>query len=215
MALLSRRQRQVLTVLAMRRDEVVPVDMIAHLVWGDELPSDPAATVQTHISRLRRIVGEEVDIATHPNGYRLVCSVHDVDACHFEWLVERMRTAPGEHSTRLAAEALELWRGLPFPDLDHPDAEPERQRLVELRMETLDSYAEALSALGRYAEAIALADQQVREHPYRERCRRHTDALALCVGASGRGVGRRHRPAGPAAGGPRHGSVPRGAPTGA
>jgi pimeloyl-ACP methyl ester carboxylesterase/DNA-binding SARP family transcriptional activator len=165
----SRRQRQLLAVLALRRGATVSVDRIAELLWGDEAPTEPSPTVQTNISRLRRLLRHPIEVATAQGGYRLTCPPGAVDVGHFEDLVARLRRSAPADGVELAAEALALWRGVPFPDLDHPDLEAERQRLHELRLETLEMYADGLCDRGRHGEAIEVAEAHTREHRHRER----------------------------------------------
>lgn len=165
----SRRQRQLLIALALQRGLVISVDRICDLVWGEQLPSDPGAAVQTNISRLRRVLRAPLEVTTSPTGYQLVCPDEGSDLARFEHAITAMRTASPSEQVVLAAGALDLWRGTPFPDLDHPDIEAERQRVSELRLETVETYAEALCLLGRHGEAVAIAENHVREHPHRER----------------------------------------------
>ena len=165
----SRRQRQVLAVLGLHRGQVVDVEQLVDLVWGDDAPARRAAAVQTVVSRLRRLLADPLEIETKPNGYLFGCPETNLDLTSFQRLVDRLRTEPIEGRPDLAAEALSLWRGAPVADLDHPDLEAERQRLLELRIEVSETQAEALVGLGRHREAVGVAEQLVREHPYRER----------------------------------------------
>ncbi len=165
----SRRQRQLLAVLGLHRARVVDVDRLATFVWGDGAPGDPAAAIQTLVSRLRRLLSDPLVIETSRNGYVLGCPEANLDLTRFQQLVDQVRTEPLARRPELAVEALELWLGTPLSDLDHPDIEAERQRLLELRVEVTESLAESLCRLGRHAEAVEVAGQVVREHPYRER----------------------------------------------
>ena len=167
--LASRRLRQLLVILGINRGRTMSADLIGELIWGDEQPEDTAGAVQTNVSRLRRVLDPPIMIETGPSGYRLVCPDDNCDVARFEELVSRVRQAPVEQVPELAAEALGLWRGTPFGDLDHPDIEAERQRLSELRHEMSELRAEALGRLGRHGEAIAAAEAYLRESPYRER----------------------------------------------
>lgn len=145
------------------------VDRIAELLWGDATPAEPGSTVQTNISRLRRVLRDPIDVSTTAAGYRLNCPANHIDLTRFEQLVAETRTVTPAESVERAAEALRLWRGNPFPDLDHPDLEAERQRLHEMRLDILETYAEGLCERGRHGEAIEVADGHVRDHPHRER----------------------------------------------
>lgn len=165
----SLRQRQLLAVLGMYRGRQVDIDLISELMWGEDQPHDPGGTVQTNISRLRRILEPPLRVRRAPTGYLLESPVDHVDIGEFEDLVDQVRAASVEHVSELAVRALNLWRGMPFVDLDHPGVEAERQRLVELRLEIAEERAEALCVMGRHAEAVEAAELLVRDHPYRER----------------------------------------------
>jgi pimeloyl-ACP methyl ester carboxylesterase/DNA-binding SARP family transcriptional activator len=185
----SRRQRQLLVVLGLRREQTVSGDVIAELLWGDELPSDPAAALQTNISRLRRLLRPPIDVTTQPGGYRLTCPAWAIDVDQFEAYIDASRSAPPNERLALTTEALTLWHGEPFVDLDHPDIVAARQHLERLRLEAIEGRIDALCDLGRHDEAIADAELHVRDHPTRERpvaalmrslyaTGRHADALA-------------------------------------
>lgn len=165
----SRRQRQLLAALALSRSSVVAVDRLVEVVWWPDIPADPVAAVQTVVSRLRRGLADPLVIETEAEGYILRCPEESLDLARFQQLVEQVRTDQIGRRPDLAAAALGLWRGTPFADLDHPDVEAERQRLQELRVEIGELQAEALCDLGRYNEALDVAEQISREHPYRER----------------------------------------------
>ena len=165
----SRRQRQLLAILALRRGHVVDVDTISEIMWGDDQPVDPSGTVQTNVSRLRRLLEAPLSVETVSAGYVLTCPDDHLDVAQFGKLVAQVRAAPATAVPDLADEAVALWRGRPLGDLDHPDIESERRRLTELHIEMTEVRAEALCELDRHAEAVAVATQLVRDHPYRER----------------------------------------------
>ena len=50
----GRRPKQVLEILLAARGRPVPVDRLAELLWGERLPDNFAASIQTFISTLRR-----------------------------------------------------------------------------------------------------------------------------------------------------------------
>ncbi len=67
-------------------------------------------------------------------------------------------------------EALALWRGTPYSDLeDAPAASAERFRLEELRLVALEDRAVAGLALGRHATVAAELEALTTSHPLRER----------------------------------------------
>ncbi len=167
--LASRRQRQLLAILGLSGGRVVDIERICDLIWGEDLPGDPAATIQTNVSRLRRMLEAPLTIETASSGYLLSSPEGALDLTSFESLVAKTRSESPAKVLELADSALALWRGTPFADITHPDIEAERQRLSDLRVELTEVLADAQHALGRHGDAIALSEQNVRDHPYRER----------------------------------------------
>jgi predicted ATPase/DNA-binding SARP family transcriptional activator len=163
----SVRQRRLLAALALRAGAPVPVDALAELVWGDDLPADPSGAVQTNVARLRRLLPDGARIETDPAGYRLDA---ELDVHAFESSVARAAEAgdPERRAAHLDA-ALLLWRGRPFADLDHPDVGAEAVRLAELRATAVEARAEALLDAGRADDAIAVLEAFVADEPLRER----------------------------------------------
>ncbi len=164
----SARQRQILAVLVLHRDRVVPADTIAELVWGEDRPADPAATIQTNVSRLRRVLPPPLAIETVGSGYLLICPPDEIDVVRFETGLDGTAGMDDEAFVRAAEEVLKLWRGTPYAEIDHPDVESERQRLQEKRDQLVESVAGALVELGRNREAILLIEPHIRANPYRE-----------------------------------------------
>ncbi|WP_181784241.1 AfsR/SARP family transcriptional regulator, partial [Pseudonocardia pini] len=139
----SARQRRLLAALALRLGASVPVDVLAELVWGADPPADPAGAVQTNVARLRRLLPPELVVQTTPDGYRLTAT--EVDAAQFE-----AHVAADRHE-----QALAVWGGAPFAELDHPVVAPEVTRLYELRGRAVEGWAGTLLGTGRPAEAVA------------------------------------------------------------
>jgi DNA-binding SARP family transcriptional activator/WD40 repeat protein len=168
----GRRDRVVLAVLASRPGHAVPTDTVADAVWGDQPPPSAAKNLQGCVVRLRRLLGAEA-IATTTLGYSLEVPADEVDAWRFERLVSRAREllALGEpdRAAYQLGEALALWRGQPFLDLEswQPVA-PEVRRLEELRLEAEELKAQGELAAGRVGEVLATCQTLVREAPLRE-----------------------------------------------
>src|SRR5262245_59625147 len=113
------RQRQLLAILLLHRNELVSSDRLIDHLWGTTPPS-AAKGLQVHVSRLRNALGAHGTLVTHAGGYTLRAGVEDVDAARFERLIERgrVRLAAGE-ATGAAddlRDALGLWRGRPLSD---------------------------------------------------------------------------------------------------
>ncbi len=64
----GQRQRALLAVLLLHRNEPVTVDRLADELWGERLPDSAVKTVQVYVSRLRRELGED-RIETHGHAY--------------------------------------------------------------------------------------------------------------------------------------------------
>jgi predicted ATPase/DNA-binding SARP family transcriptional activator len=165
----SGRQRRLLAALALHAGAPVASGLLAELVWGAELPADPAAALQTNVARLRRLLPACVRITTTPDGYRLVADRSALDACAFTDLLAAVTTAdePQARLARLAA-ALRLWRGDPFPELDHPSVAAETARLGALRADAVEQQGAALLAAGRAGEAVVALEGLAMAEPLRE-----------------------------------------------
>ena len=64
----SRKARTLLGVLTLARGAPVGVDVLAEVLWGDDLPTRPADQVGVLVSRLRGVLGPE-RLPRHDAGY--------------------------------------------------------------------------------------------------------------------------------------------------
>ncbi|MGI5166356.1 BTAD domain-containing putative transcriptional regulator [Spirillospora sp. CA-253888] len=187
--------RALLADLLVHEGRPVPVDRLIDDLWGERLPRNPLATLQTRVSQLRRALedaepGARGLVVSQQPGYLL--KPLGLDAADFQRLTTRARAA-GTVEERAAhlGEALRLWRGAPYADF--ADAEFARSaitRLEEERLAALEERAEARLALGEHASVAAELGDLVAAHPLRERLRaaqmralygsgRQSDALAV------------------------------------
>jgi predicted ATPase/DNA-binding SARP family transcriptional activator len=165
----SKAQRTVLSALALDAGSVVSTDRLCDLIWGDDVPHDPNASLQNHISRLRKVLPETSVIEAIGAGYRLDISETQLDTAAFEASLDRARaSAPGDGHAAVD-EALALWRGSPFTELDDERAQAEAVRFDELHLAAHELRAELLIAQGRAREAIGGLERQRRQTPLRER----------------------------------------------
>jgi DNA-binding SARP family transcriptional activator/ABC-type transport system substrate-binding protein len=177
------RQRAVLAVLLAHASQPIPTDRLVTEVWGGDAPPTATKTAQVYISRLRRLLGEDV-LHTTPGGYVLRVEPGTVDVDEVEALRERARDAEPAAAAKLLREALTRWRGPPYADLRYESAlQGEIARLDELRLTTLEERVDADLAAGRAAELVPELEALVREHPHRERLR---GFLMLALYRSGR-----------------------------
>jgi DNA-binding SARP family transcriptional activator/pimeloyl-ACP methyl ester carboxylesterase len=166
------KQRALLAMLLLHREEVVPGAQLIEALWGEEPPGTAQTALYGHVSALRKLIGAG-RIRTRPPGYLLRVSAGELDVARFESLVSqaRERDDPAERSACLS-EALALWRGEPLAELRcEAFAEREIARLEELRLAAVEDRVDAELALGRHHDLVAELEPLVAEHPFRERLR--------------------------------------------
>src|SRR5689334_14492246 len=166
--------RAVLAVLLLHANESVSAERLALALWGEEAPAGAVKTVQVHVSRLRKALGDGEVIATTPAGYRLRVRHGELDLERFEGLVEEGRRAltngRAEHAAAVLREALALWRGPALAELAfEPFAQVEIARLEEQRLAALETRVEADLAAGAHDLLIGELQRLVVANPTRER----------------------------------------------
>jgi WD40 repeat protein/DNA-binding SARP family transcriptional activator len=166
--------RAVLAVLLLHANEPVSAERLALALWGDDAPSGAVRTVQVHVSRLRKALGDAEILETTPVGYRLHVRPGELDAERFEVLVEdgRRALAAGqiEHAAAVLHEALSMWRGPALADVAYePFAQTEIARLEEQRLAALEARIEADLAAGCHSELLDELSRLSATHPTRER----------------------------------------------
>jgi DNA-binding SARP family transcriptional activator/ABC-type transport system substrate-binding protein len=170
------KQRSTFAMLLLARNQVVSRDRLIEGLWGASPPPTAAATLDTYLSRLRRVLpgaGDAARLVTQPPGYRLRVEAGELDLERFETLLERARMARASGDAGTAArelrEALDLFRGTPLEDLVHaPFAQDEIGPLEELRLIALERRLEAELADGRDAELVGELEALTARNPFRE-----------------------------------------------
>ena len=151
------KQRALLALLIVHRNEIVPVDTLVDGLWDGRPPATAHKIIQGYVSQVRRAIGGDV-LQTRPGGYRLELAPDDVDAVRFEGLLERGRAASTTNpraAVELLNEAMQLWRGPALAEFGALDfAVGEADRLDQLRLLALEGRIEADIALGRHAAII-------------------------------------------------------------
>jgi len=163
----------VLAVLATRPGHPVTPDRIADALWGQTPPPTAGKVLQGCIARLRKGLGREA-IETSAQGYALTLSSDEIDSMQFERLVGRGRElltlGEADRAAYLLEQALSLWRGDAFADLEAwAPAADEAKRLGELRLEAQELRVDAHLRVGHHDEVLAQAQALVRAAPLRER----------------------------------------------
>lgn len=177
------KQRSLLALLLIHRNEAVSTDRLVDELWGERPPETAQKTVQVYVSHLRKLLGDG-RIETHGHGYALRVEDGELDLDRFEALVERARQEEPPAAAATLREALSLFGGEPLQDLAYePWAQTEISRLQELRLAALEERIDAELALGRHARLVPELEALVREQPLRERLRAQ---LMLALYRSGR-----------------------------
>ncbi|PWI08964.1 hypothetical protein DIZ27_19965 [Streptomyces sp. NWU339] len=174
-ALSGTKMHTVLAVLLLARGRVVSDGKLSELLWGWDPPATWNAQIYTYISRLRKLIGPEVDLVRRQPGYQLVADGARVDVVEFERLERLGRRAMEERRFTQAAEtlrqALDLWQGPALANVTPHLAEAELPQLEEARMSALEHRIEADLALGRHGRLTSELTWLVGEFPVRERLR--------------------------------------------
>jgi DNA-binding SARP family transcriptional activator len=189
----TRKQRALVAALAMNHGRPVSVDAIVDMLWPDGAPPGVNGTLQAYVAGLRRAL-EPARAARAPStvlvtvapGYALRVEDDALDAARFDRAVSRAHRRIGqlaalhrpsglstEELTAVVAEldeALSLWRGTPYLELeDAPSAVAERARLEELRVVALEDRAVASLELGQHATVAGELESLTTAYPLRER----------------------------------------------
>ncbi|MFJ9708835.1 BTAD domain-containing putative transcriptional regulator [Streptomyces sp. NPDC101234] len=168
--------RQLLALLALRADQVVPVPALIEELWAGTPPRSARTTLQTYVLQLRELIATALRegaghedpearnakdvLTTLPGGYLLASGGGTSDIREFERLSELGYRAMEDDNfacaSRTLRQALDLWTATPFADV-HTGAHlaMEARRLEESRLCALDQRIEADLRLGRHRELLA------------------------------------------------------------
>lgn len=165
--------RQVLTLLALHADQVVPVDSLIEELWGDRPPRSARTTLQTYVLQLREMIATALEkdpegaptrtpkdvLATAPGGYVLHTTGGSSDIREFDRLAglgyRAMDAGDFPRAARELGDALALWTGSALADVQAgPQLEMQIRRLEETRLCALDQRIEADLRLGRHRELL-------------------------------------------------------------
>jgi DNA-binding SARP family transcriptional activator len=181
--------RQVLALLALHADQVVPVDTLTEELWGARPPRSARPTLQTYILQLRELITIALEegadgadgecrsakdvLLTVPGGYLLKSGEGSCDVRKFDRLAgtgyRAMDAEDYPQAARLLREALTLWTGPALADVHAgPHLETQVKRLEESRLCALDQRIEADLRLGRHRELLAELTVLVSRYPTHE-----------------------------------------------
>ncbi|HEX6682748.1 MAG TPA: BTAD domain-containing putative transcriptional regulator [Candidatus Limnocylindrales bacterium] len=156
--------RMLLATLALNPGRAVSVDQLIEVLWPGDPPKSAIANVQTYVSSLRALLGQD-RLVTKAPGYRLSLRPNEFDLFRFE------RLASGDTLSEVEG-ALALWRGDPAEDLPPAAAWrtpieglAQRHRLLrQLRARLLIDDGRAAGALADIRALVA--EDQLREEAW-------------------------------------------------
>ncbi|WP_410586661.1 AfsR/SARP family transcriptional regulator [Amycolatopsis sp. lyj-23] len=165
------RRRAVLAVLALHGEGIAGTDRLIRAVWGARAKGVAPNTLQSHVSALRRVLGDRTAILARDPGYLLDLGTGETDVAEARRLVERGTDGddPAQSASTLRA-ALAMWRDRSLIDvggvawLDEQAAGLERLRtraqlaLIRARL-ALGEHARLEPDLQRLASARPFDEQ--------------------------------------------------------
>jgi YVTN family beta-propeller protein len=183
----------VLVVLGLHAGRPLRTPEIIDDLWGESAPASAAHTVESYISRLRKVLnlpGEPIVIARNGSGYVLNLDAPQVDALWFAELAAKGRAALAEGDTTsaedLLSSALALWRGPALADVRDSAFAPAAARWLENeRLVVLETLIDARLLMGCHLEVLSDLESAIAAEPFRERF--HAQLMTALYG-SGRQV---------------------------
>ncbi|QFQ99502.1 tetratricopeptide repeat protein [Streptomyces phaeolivaceus] len=140
----SGKMRALFVALLLEPGRVVSVDTLKDVLWDAAPPPSAQASLQNHVTRLRRLLDDPERLRAIPPGYLLRVDEGELDVRVFEAHARAARTAHAARdwarTLRESAAALALWRGAPLGGLavEGFRAQAFVQRLQEARLLLLE-----------------------------------------------------------------------------
>jgi DNA-binding SARP family transcriptional activator/Tfp pilus assembly protein PilF/DNA-binding XRE family transcriptional regulator len=185
------RHRIVLARLALTPNRPVGREELIRLLWGDAAPPSAANVVQTHVSRLRRLLEPKAlpagfrALALVPGGYMLRADGERLDLVTYQSRLaqERLSTLAPQRAFDLLTDALEMWRGDSAAD-DVPElgGDPLVTGLAEERVEATIRLARLGEALRQQRQVLPLLRRLAKQYPWHESLHAR---LVVALAASG------------------------------
>ena len=165
------RRKAVLAGLALHPGAIVSTDKLVEIVWADKAPATAATALQSHVSHLRRALGEQASFIARPPGYLLRLGEQATDVQVAEDLIRRGTEAVDpDDRERLLRAAVELWRDRPLADLAGlPWFDDRARRLEDLLLRARLELIDTRLALGHAVQLIPELEDLGRQHPLNER----------------------------------------------
>ncbi len=173
----ARKPAALLARLLVDRGEWVDCTRLVEAIWPDRVPPRSAqSNIKSYVWQIRHDLLPADDhgprIEARAGAYRLCAEPGEVDVECFRQHTADGRTAMARGDAAGAVRHLEaaaaLWRGTPFAELPDEVVAPVVAELEELRWEARETLADALTAVRRHREAIALLRDLTAADPLRE-----------------------------------------------
>ncbi|WP_181774210.1 AfsR/SARP family transcriptional regulator [Amycolatopsis pittospori] len=166
-------QRCVLGALLADANRPVSTDQLAERVWADRPPHRAHRSLASYLSRLRKALAGagDVEIGRQASGYVLRVDPDAVDLHRFRSLLARARSGgdPAGYDEVLLDEALDLWRGDAFADIDTPWCATMRQTLEAERLAAELDRTDLALCLGSHNSVLPEVSARAAAHPLDER----------------------------------------------
>jgi DNA-binding SARP family transcriptional activator len=164
------KSRRLLAILLVHHGRVVSKDRLVEYLWPESPPTGAEHAIESHVSRLRSLLGDDLPLLARPPGYLLDIDAQSLDSVRFEQLLAEARVSEPVRAAARAADALALWRGDALADFAFESfAQAEIARLEELRQEAEEERVEAELAMGQASELVGELEALVQVVPPRER----------------------------------------------
>lgn len=162
------KQRQILALLFLRANRIVPVQNLLEELWDGRPPSSAVAAIHTYVMQLRRAMCDghplrsgrrQHRLVTHESGYEIQLGPDELDLGRFRATARhaRMLTSRGHHRAGAARyrAALEIWRTPALVDVPAgPLLSAELATLDEERMAVLTERITADLRLGLHHDLV-------------------------------------------------------------
>lgn len=170
----GRRERHLLVLLASEAGRPVSVSRIVDFLWGEAPPRTVHKSLQTHVSRLRRMLDVGLDVlARRGETYVLDLPATDIDGLAFRSDVAHGRAALDDQRPSDAVNALERalgrWRAEQPADVGTTAAAVAwRRGWTSARLEAVDVHVRSRIATGQLDGLVAQLEDLLGRHPGRD-----------------------------------------------
>jgi predicted ATPase/DNA-binding SARP family transcriptional activator len=166
------KRRALLALLTMAEGRAVSTENLLEALWPAELPESARATLQSHVSRLRRHLGPAASRLEEVSGaYRLRVDgpADGTDVARVRALLATAKGADAARALHVLAEARALWRGAALAEFDETGPLTAWAVTLDALRRTVDeAYAAAALAAGDTGDAVDVASTLAAEDPLSE-----------------------------------------------